>query len=142
MGARLDSAIDRLESGTPTNEKVRARLASGKDICTPSCLSLEAPASRTLFGHAGCPYPKQRARLLRLRAPSVKAVRALGQVKELSAKCIELRQDVARRDAIIASQTIRIIELEKLTGDDGSTAARFRRKDRRLKTSKPAGRRS
>jgi hypothetical protein len=132
-GARIDAAIDRLKAGTPQHPEVLSRLQRGLKICLPSCAALEGCFSRTLIGHKNCAFPKQRERLLLLKAPSASGRRAIELAKARAEECAQLKKDVARRDTIIAVQVLRILELEKICGVDGNTAASFRRKDRRRK---------
>lgn len=78
----------------------------------------------------------QRMRLLKLQKQSrtakqvAKAARASVGDKET------MRQRIKELETIVASQALRILDLEEKYGDDGSEAARFRRKDGRRKGAK------
>lgn len=65
----LAFALQRLISGTPTNEKLAEQAKQGLLKINPSTVALEARCSRTLISHAGCPYPEIREAILRIENP-------------------------------------------------------------------------
>lgn len=132
---RIDKAIDRLAAGEPTHETVKQILALGRSILTFVCLALEAGTSRTQFGHKNCRYAKQRMRLLKLQKQSRTANQVAKAARQSAGDKEEMRLRIRELETMVASQALRILELEEKYGDDGSEAARFRRKDGRKKPS-------
>lgn len=135
VASRIESALDRIEAGEPRHELLVALKAAGKRFDSFKCASLEGSFSRTLIGHKKCAHPASRMRLLKIQ----KSNSAKGSSKaraERSAQTGIHQSRISELETLVASQALRILDLEeKLGGDDGSVS-RFRRKDRRHKAAK------
>lgn len=125
---RTDRALDRMEQGQPESDRVKRALAAGKNIFTPTLLSVEANVSRTLFGFDKCALKCQRMRLLRLGR---KSVRAASLESKLAAANEELRKLKAKGGelmTVVASQAVRIMELEAKA--EARDSSRFRNRSK------------
>ena len=121
----LLQALGRLIKGTPKDPRVKARLARGKPIVTPTCLQDESGHHRSLFAHANCTYQTVYRKLMqaRSRAPQTAAFKALKE----SVAC--LKKENAELKTICASMCAELLELQQK--ETQRNASRFRRNDKR-----------
>lgn len=109
----LLDALERIENGAPKDPALIKRSKRGALRVTISTVAQEAGFSRTLISHDRCAYPKVRAKILALRAPSAEPMSLAEINRRLRQDNAELRRSVKLARDSMAAMALRMNRVVK-----------------------------